>query len=79
MVKLYDARIIRVIYETIHENVYWKGASPSSIKKDVLVEISAKLLKQRVSVIHLDFIVDEVLVYFGNFLILLDSGKRRQN
>ena len=79
MVKLYDARIIRVIYETIHENVYWKGASPSSIKKDELVEIYAKLLKQRVSVIHLDFIVDEVLVYFGNFLILLDSGKRRQN
>jgi hypothetical protein len=79
MVKLYDARIIRVIYETIHENVYWKGASPNSIKKDVLDEIKAKLIGQKVLVLHLEFIVDEILVYFGNFLILLDSGKRRQN
>ncbi len=79
LVKHYDSQILRVIYETIHENVYWKGASPNSIKKEVLDEIKAKLIMQKVSVLHLEFIVDEILVYFGKFLILLDSGKRKQN
>ena len=79
MVKLYDSRIIRTIYESIHDNVYWNGLSPSSIKKDVLREMDFTFKKQRVSVMHLEPIVAEILAYFGNFLILLDSGKRRQN
>ncbi len=79
MIKLYDARIIRMIYETIHENVYWNGASPSLIKKDVLSEMRNIFKKQKVSVMHLEVIVNEIISYFGNFLILLDSGKRRQN
>jgi hypothetical protein len=79
MVKLYDARIIRMIYETIHENVYWNGISPSAIKRDVLKELEIIFKKQKVSVMHLDPIVSEILAYFGKFLILLDSSKRRQN
>lgn len=79
MVKLYDARIIRVIFETIHENVYWNGMSPNVIKRDVLQELEIIFRKQKVSVMYLDPIVSEILTYFGNFLILLDSGKRIQN
>lgn len=79
MVKRYDARIIRVIYESIHEEVYWNGASSSSTQRDNSREIEVLLRKQKISVIHLDAIVAEMLTYFGRFLILLDSSKRRQN
>lgn len=79
MVKLYDSKIIRTIYESIHENVYWNGASPGSIKRDVLTEMKIVFKKQRVSVMHLEPIVSEILAYFGNFLILLESGNRKQN
>lgn len=79
MVKRYDAKIVRAIYESVHENVYWKGAFPQSIKKDVLEELEIIFKKQKVSVMHLESIVSEILAYFGNFLILLDSEKRKQN
>jgi len=79
MVRRYDAKIIRTVYESVHENVYWKGGNPSSIKRNVIEGINVVLKKEKVSVFHLESIVDEMLSYFGKFLILLDSGKLRQN
>ncbi|MBP7281056.1 MAG: hypothetical protein KBA66_05735 [Leptospiraceae bacterium] len=79
MVRRYDAKIIRLVFESAHEKVYWNGAVPSIIKKDVLKEMDLVFKKERVSVFHLESIVDEILTYFGKFLILLDSGKLRQN
>ncbi|MBK8394622.1 MAG: hypothetical protein IPL26_05180 [Leptospiraceae bacterium] len=79
MVKRYDAGIIRRIYESIHETVYWKGAFPHSIKKDIILEMQSEFRKQRIIVLHLDPIVTEILSYFSKFLILLDSETRKQN
>ena len=44
-----------------------------------LEKLATLLKKEKVSVFHLESIVDEMLSYFGKFLILLDSGKLRQN
>ena len=77
MVKQYDAKIVRVIYEAVHEKVYWKGIAPSSIQKEILQEVKLKFSSQKVSVMHLNQIVSEMLSYFGKFLILLDFGRRK--
>ncbi|HMV43748.1 MAG TPA: hypothetical protein PK079_13325 [Leptospiraceae bacterium] len=79
LVRRYDTRIVRMIYEVVYENVYWKSGTKDSIQKEILAEVYSKLKEQRISILHLQMIVSEMYEYFGKFLVLLDFGKRRQN
>jgi hypothetical protein len=78
-IKNYDPTIIRIIYETVYENIYCNGSFAQSVKKETIKEIEILLKKQKISVLYLEKIVIEILDYFKKFLILLDSSKIRQS
>lgn len=79
LVRRYDTRIIRSIYEIVYDNVYQTSGSKETIQREIYLQVYSTLKEERISIMHLQLIVSEMYEYFSKFLVLLDFAKRRQN
>lgn len=69
--KSYDAALIRLVYESVYEAVYFQAHSTKP--SDLVNTVAQRLLNRRIIILHLSEIVLEILDYLSDFFLLLDS------